>query len=130
MTQTDRWISRGLVTMLVNEMRNYQAAAEIVSGSEDVFAMCGRDIQAKIEAVEKEHSAVSVFELQKVLEAARHEIAGHEAWQREVIESLAKEDDEDGATGPLRQAFAKSVPVREALLERVKEAFENYFQGS
>ncbi len=29
----ERWVSRGLVNMLIREMKDYKAAAEVVSGS-------------------------------------------------------------------------------------------------
>jgi hypothetical protein len=125
-----RWVSRGLVNLLIREMRDYKGAAEVVSGAEDVFATNGRDIEAKIAEVEREHSVAAAFELQKTLEEARQEIVGHEAWQREVIESLPKQDDEDGATGPLRQAFARTAKAREALLGQVKNAYDKYFHGA
>ena len=123
----ERWVSRSLVKMLICEMKDYKGAAEVVSGSEDVFAMCGRDIQAKVDDVEKERSVAAAFELQKALEEARHEIAGHEAWQKEVISALPKQDDEDGLTGPLRQSFAKTAKAREALLQQVTDIFQSYF---
>ncbi|MBZ0187960.1 MAG: hypothetical protein K8F91_17060 [Candidatus Obscuribacterales bacterium] len=126
----ERWVSRSLVKMLVNERRDYEGAAEVVSGSEDVFALCGQGIQTKIEKVEKEPSVVSRFELQQSLEEARHEIAGHEAWQMEVISGIPKQDDIDGVAGPLRLAFAKSANTREALLERVRETYKKYFTRS
>lgn len=39
--QEKRWASRGLAAMLIRE-QDYKAAAEIESGSSDVFAMCER----------------------------------------------------------------------------------------
>lgn len=124
-----RWASRALVQMLIKESKNYESAAEIVSGSESVFSRYSRDIKKKIEAVEIERSVATSFELQTVLEDARHEIAGHAAWQKEVIEGLPKENDETGLTGPLRQAFTKAAKERESLLEEVQAVFEQYFTG-
>nr|WP_281719549.1 hypothetical protein [Nitrosomonas nitrosa] len=132
-TNTDndgkRWASRGLVHMLIHdkEMKSYSSAAEIVSGSVDMFAMCGRDITVKIEEVEKDRSVASAFALQQAIEEALAEARAHEAWQEEVINSLPKQDDQDGLTGPLRQAFAKSKEAREVLLQQLNEAYEKYF---
>lgn len=130
MVKKERWASRALVSMLIRQMKNYQGAAEVVSGSEDVFAMCRRAIEAKIEEVDKSGSVAAAFDLQMVLEEARHEIAAHETWQENVISELPEEDDESGVTGPLRQAFSKSARVRDELLEQVKETYEKYFSGS
>lgn len=130
MVKGDRWASSALVKMLIDEMKDFKAAAEVVSGSVDIFAMCERDIKDKVEEVERERSVASSLALQQALEGARHEIAMHEAWQSEVISGLAKQDDEEGLTRPLRQAFSKSAKVREALLEQVKKTFDEYFSGS
>lgn len=122
-----RWASRGLVKMLIKELKNYKGAAEVVSGADDVFGMCSRDIAAKVERVEKERSVASSFELQRALDNARQEIAGHRTWQEEVLKNLPKEDDEEGLTGPLRQAFAKTAKTRDALADQVAETEEKYF---
>ena len=124
-----RFASRGLVHMLIHdkEMKNYNSAAEVVSGSVDVFAMCGRDIAAKVEELEIDLSVVSALALQQALDEARAEITADENWQMEVIKNLPRQDDQDGLTGPLRQAFAKSKKAREVLLQQVNEAYEKYF---
>lgn len=122
-----RWASRSLVNMLVRELKDYKAAAEVVSGAEDVFAMCGRDIAGKIDQVEKDKSVASGVELQQALDEARQEIADHENWQTDVLKSLPKQDDEDGLTGPLRQAFAKTAKARQRLAVQVNEANAKYF---
>lgn len=131
MTESDvggkRWASRAIVQMLLKEGKNYKGAAEVVSGAKNVFAVCRHDIMRQIEEVEKERSVASSFKLQQLLEEARHEIAGHEAWQGEVISGLPKEDDEAGLTGPLRLAFTETAEAREELLALVKTAYEKYF---
>lgn len=123
----NRWASRALVSMLIREMRSYKSAAEVVSGSEDVFAMCGREIEEKVKAVKLDNSAANGFELQKVLDNAKEEIAMHEAWQAEVIAELPKQDDEDGKTGPLREAFAESAKARKQLALIVEATCQSYF---
>ncbi|HIN67472.1 MAG TPA: hypothetical protein EYM95_22755 [Candidatus Obscuribacterales bacterium] len=133
MTESDmggkRFASRGLVHMLIHdeEMKSYKSAAEVVSGAVDVFAMCGRDIAAKVAEVEKDRSVVSALALQRSMEEAQAEIRADEAWQQEVIKNLPKQDDEDGLTGPLREAFAKSKKARQVLLQQVNETYEKYF---
>lgn len=131
MTESDvggkRWASRALVQMLLKETKSYKSAAEVVTGAKDVFALCSLDIRKQIEEVEKERSVASSFKLQQLLEEAQREIAGHEAWQEEVISGLPKEDDEAGLTGPLRQAFTKTAEAREELLAEVKAAYKKFF---
>ena len=127
--EDERWASRGLVSMLIREMKNYKAAAEIESGSEDVFAMCSRQIGDCIARVQEIPTAVSALELQQVLDNARAEITEHQRWQEQVFKSLPKEDDENGLTGPLRQSFTKSVIARAKLLTEVMEAHEKYFNA-
>jgi hypothetical protein len=121
-----RWASRALIPMLL-ESKGYKSAGELVSGSTDVFSLCRHDIMRQIEEVEKERSVASSFKLQQLLEEARHEIAGHEAWQEEVISGLPKEDDDAGLTGPLRLAFTETAEARKELLALVKTAYEKYF---
>jgi len=125
--EDERWASRGLVAMLIREMKNYSAAAEIESGSVDVFAMCEREVEEKIAKVQDGPSAVSGLELQKVLDSARAEVEEHERWQNQVFKSFPKEDDEQGLTGPLRQSFTQSAKARESLLSLVDAACAKYF---
>lgn len=134
MTESDvggkRWASRAIVQMLLKEGKNYKGAAEVVSGAKNVFATCGQNIRAKVEEVEQERSVASSFALQQILEEAHHEIAGHRAWQEEVISALPKEDDEAGLTGPLRLAFTETSEAREELLTEVTDTYEKYFSKS
>lgn len=125
----ERWASRGLVGMLIREMKDYKAAAEVVSGSEDVFAMCSRQIGNKIAQIQEIPTAVSALELQQVLDNARAEIAEHQKWQTEVIASLPPRDDEEGLTGPLRQAFTKTGTVRAKLLTEVMQAEDKWLKA-
>lgn len=125
--EDERFASRGLVAMLIREMKNYKAAAEIESGSKDVFAECRREITDRIAAVETDPSVVAGLELQKVLDNARAEIEEHERWQTQVFANLPKEDDESGLTGPLRQSFTKSAEARDELALTVTSAYERYF---
>ncbi len=127
--EDERWASRGLVSMLIREMKNYKAAAEVESGSEDVFAMCSRQIGDCIARIQEIPTAVSALELQQVLDNARAEITEHQRWQEQVFKSLPKEDDENGLTGPLRQSFTKSATARAKLLTEVMEAHEKYFNA-
>lgn len=122
-----RWASRALVSMLIREMENYKAAAEVVSGSVDGFALHEKEINRLIEKVEANRNVVTGLELQQVLDEAKRDIIDHEIWEREVLESLPKQHDESGATGPLRQAFAESTAVRKVLAENVAEAYKKYF---
>jgi hypothetical protein len=122
-----RWASRALVNMLIREMKSYKSAAEVVSGSGNVFAGCARDIEEKVAAVKVVRSAVTGLALQQALDNAREEIAMHEAWQAEVMAELPKEDDESGATGPLRQAFAEAAKARRVLSELVEATSQSYF---
>lgn len=118
-----------MVNMLIREMKSYESAAEVVSGSDNVFAGCAREIEEKVAAVKAEKTAVTGLELQKALDNAREEIAMHEAWQAEVIGELPKEDDESGATGPLRQAFADTAKARRMLSDLVEATYQSYFSS-
>lgn len=117
----ERWASRGLVSMLIREMKDYKAA-EVVSGSEDVFATCSRQIGDAIARIQEIPTAVSALEFQQVLKNARAEITEHQKWQTEVLASLPPRDDEEGLTGPLRQAFVKTGTARAKLLTEVMQA--------
>jgi len=127
--EDERWVSRGLVSMLIREMKDYNAAAEIVSGSDDVFAMCSRQIGDSIARIQEIPTAVSALELQQVLKNARVEIAEHQRWQNEVLGSLPPRDDEEGLTGPLRQAFTKTGTTRAKLLTEVMQAEDKWLKA-
>lgn len=90
--EDERWASRALVSMLIREMKDYKAAAEVVSGSDDVFAMCSRQIGDAIARIQEIPTAVSALELQRILKNARAEIAEHQRWQNEVLGSLPPRD--------------------------------------
>jgi hypothetical protein len=51
--EDERWASRGLVAMLVRDLKNYSAAAEIVSGADDVLAMCSRLLADNIARIQE-----------------------------------------------------------------------------
>lgn len=125
----ERWISRNLVAMLISELKDYKAAAEIVSGSDDVFAMCSRDIGNSIARIQEIPTAVSALEMQQILRNARAEIEEHRQWQNEVIGSLPPRDDEEGLTGPLRQAFTRTGTTRAKLLTEVMLAEDKWLKA-
>lgn len=54
----ERWASRALVAMLIREMKDYKAAAEVVSGSDDAFAMSSRQIGDAIARIQEIPTAV------------------------------------------------------------------------
>ncbi len=124
-----RWASRGLVNLLVFEMKNYQSAAEVVSGATDVFAMYSRLLGDVIAKAQELPAGVKFLELQRVIDTAREEIKEHQQWQDEVFSSLPKEDDESGATGPLRQAFTSTAADRARLLQEIMTAHEKYLKA-
>lgn len=110
-------------------MKEYRQAAEVVSGAIDVFSMCSRDIGDKIAHIQEVPTAVSALELQQVLDNAREEINMHQNWQQEVLENLPPQDDEEGLTGPLRQAFTKSGTARAKLLTEVMQAEDKWLKA-
>ena len=122
-----RWIMRSLVERLIHEMTDYEGAAEVVSGAGSALAVREQDIKEKVEEVERELSVAASFGLQQSLEKAHHEIAGHRAWQEEVISGLPKEDEKAGLTGPVRMAFARTAEARERLYIQVKNTYAKYF---
>ncbi len=124
-----RWASRALVNMLIREDKNYKAAAEIVSGSEDGFLLHSKDIGDLIARVQERPSGASSAELKAILESAREDINMHREWERDILDSLPRVDDEEGLTGALRQAFAKSATARVKLQAEVIEASEKWLDA-
>jgi len=125
----ERRISRVLVNKLVRELKDYRAAAEVVSGSEDIFSLCTININNEIAVVDQYPDAAAELKLKHALEQAREEIKEHQEWQNEVLEILPKEDDDSGLTGPLRQAFTKSAIARSRLLSKLTRTHNKYFTG-
>lgn len=123
-----RWASRSLVKMLIFEMRNYKSAAEVVSGSEDTFNLYSQKLAEMFDAMKENPEAVKAVTLQEFLGTVREDITNHQDWQREVLDNLPRVDDEEGMTGPLRQAFAKSSTARAKLLQEVMEAEEKWLE--
>lgn len=91
--------------------------------------MCSRQIGDCIARIQEVPTAVSALELQQILDNARAEIDEHQKWQTEVLASLPPRDDEEGLTGPLRQAFTKTGTARAKLLTEVMQAEEKYFKA-
>jgi thioredoxin-related protein len=119
-----RWVSRALVDMLI-EMKQYDSAAEVVSGSEGIFVVLSKQIGDTI-ARAKGYSAGSDFlEVQKVLDEAKEEIKDHQQWQQEVLKTLPKPDDDRGLTRQLRQAFSTSATARAKLLNEVMRSHDH-----
>ena len=121
-----RWASRAIVNMLVHDMKDYKAAAEVVSGAEDVFVLHAKDIGDMIARIQERPSEATAKELKERLEKAREDITLHRDWEREVLDSLPRVDDEEGLTGPLRQAFAKTAKARVKLHTQVMEATDKW----
>ena len=121
-----RWASRALVQMFIFELKKYDSAAEVVSGSEDTFSLHSRKLAELFKAMEENPAAVKPATLKELLDSAREEIRDHQDWQREVLDNLPRVDDEEGLTGPLRQAFAKSSKARSELLNEVMNAQERW----
>ena len=124
-----RWVSKGLVNLLVFELKNYISAAEIVSGSTDMFESYSRLIKDTIAKTQEIPAGTKFHELQRILEEARTEISDHRKWQEEVFASLPQADDESGATGPLRQAFTTAAIARNKLLQDVMTAHDKYLKA-
>ena len=117
------WVSDALVKMLI-DIKNYKAAAEVVSGSTESFALYSRRIKEAIENKSNENligPTGEFLDLVQYANVATDEIALHKKWQEEVIASLPKEDDETGATGPLRQEFHRSAQEREQLFKQIAD---------
>ncbi|MBA4073706.1 MAG: hypothetical protein C0508_01610 [Cyanobacteria bacterium PR.023] len=129
MSDSKRWASRALVTMLIREDKNYRAAAEIVSGSEASFLLHSKDIGDLIARVKERPTGASSKELREVLENVREDINSHREWERDVLDSLERVDDEEGLTGPLRQAFSQVATVRVKLQAEVMEASEKWLDA-
>ncbi len=124
-----RWASRSLVNMLIKEMKDYKAAAAVVSGSEDSFLLHSKDIGDLIARVQERPSGATAAELKTVLDSATEDINLHREWERDVLGSLPRVDDEEGLTGELRQAFAKTATARVKLQTEVIEASEKWLDA-
>lgn len=124
-----RWASRALVNMLIKEMKDYKAAAEVVSGAEDSFLLHSKDIGDVIAKVREQPAGAAAAELKAVLDSAREDIDLHREWERDVLGSLPRVDDEEGLTGELRQAFAKTATARVKLQKEVIEASEKWLDA-
>jgi hypothetical protein len=123
-----RWVSDALVTMLIG-MKKYQSAAEVVSGSNDMFASYSSQIKDTIARTQEIPTGVPFSDLKLVLDTANQEIIDHREWQEEIIASLPKADDEKGLTEPLRQAFSSAAKARNELLQEVMTAHEKYLSA-
>ena len=86
----EHWASRGLVAMLLREFKDFKAAAEIESGSSDVFSLCERDIAEKVAAVEKDKSVVAALGLQQILDNARAEVEELNDGKNKFLEASPK----------------------------------------
>ncbi len=121
-----RWVSHGLVDMLI-EMRKYDTAAEVVSGSGSVFSLLSNKIGSAIERAEDGANDSDLLELKNLLEEAKEEIWDHQDWQQEVFEKLADQaDDYQELTVALRQAFDDSSAARTKLLDEVMLSGERF----
>lgn len=124
-----RWVSHGLVDMLI-EMRKYDSASEVVSGSEGIFTSLSQRIGEAIARAEKGAADRNFAELKTVLDEAREEILDHQEWQDEVVDRLADLNDDDrGLTRPLRQAFQESATARTTLLDQVMRSCDQYLKA-
>lgn len=123
MPAPQRWASAAIVDMLIG-MKNYKAAAEVVSGSTEMFANYSRRIAETLESrsTEKLIGPTGDFiDLSQYVHTAMDEISQHKQWQSEVIGALPKDDDATGATGPLRQEFHKAAQERDKLFTQISE---------
>ena len=124
-----RWVSHGLVDMLI-EMRKYDSACEVVSGSEGIFTTLSNRIGETISRVEKSPAESKFSELKSVLDEARAEIRDHQEWQDEVLDKLAElPDDDRRLSWPLRQAFNDSAAARTKLLDEVMLSCDRYLKA-
>jgi hypothetical protein len=123
-----RWVSHGLVDMLI-EMRKYDSAAEVVSGSEGIFVMLSKQIGDAITRVQERPASNDFIDLNQTLHEARKEISEHQQWQEDVLETLPQQDEDRGLTQPLRQAFTKSAKARVNLLNEVMLSYDRYMKA-
>ena len=124
-----RWVSKSLVRKLVYELKDYEAAAELISGSEDVFALHSKQIGDMIARIQEIPTAVPSQELKERLDNARDDINEHREWERDVLDSLPRVDDEEGLPGARRQEFAKSAVLRVKLLNEIMPIPEKWLKA-
>jgi hypothetical protein len=123
----ERWVSRGIVKMLIDELKDYKAAAEVVSGSSEVFAACASKIQIAIAALVAERSTENTLSLQQVLTDAEEEIKDHREWEEAIRSRLAREESQLAMIAPLLQSLAETAASREALDALVLGTKAKYF---
>lgn len=123
-----RPLSSSLVAMLI-EMKDYLSAAEVVSGSNDTFALYSRKLNDTIGRAQEIPAGVPFLDLKRIIDTAREEINEHRDWQEQVLKDLPKKDDETGATGPLRQAFTSAATERNKLLQEIMTAHDKYLKA-
>lgn len=122
-----RWVSHGLVDMLM-EMRKYDSAAEVVSGSENIFTGLSKRIDDAIARVREQPDGSEFRQLKNLLDEASEEIRDHQEWQQDVFEKLASEEDHCGLSRSLRQAFNESAAARTKLLDQVMRSCDQYLK--
>jgi hypothetical protein len=113
---TTGWVSPRLFNLLLDQ-KNYIAAAECVSGSEDTFILYSQIIVDTMEKSLMSQGGNPTLDLQQLLDAAKDDIQDHEKWEAELLEGLSKDN---SAVEPLREAFKRVAVVREKLLREVK----------
>ena len=120
-----RWVSHGLIDMLI-ELRKYDSAAEVASGSENIFLGLSKQIDDAIARLTERPAASDFAAFKSLLDEAKEEISEHRQWQEDVFERLPQHDDDRGLTQPLRQAFTKSVAARAKLVDQVMRSCKQY----
>jgi hypothetical protein len=128
MAAPSRFASRSTVKMLI-DMKNYSSAAEVVSDSKDTYAQYSSTIKDVIARSQELPANVKFVELQRVLDTARDEILQDQEWERDMLEALPAEDDQNGATGLLRRAFSSAAIERNKLLSEMMSAHEPYLKA-
>lgn len=123
----ERWISRGIVKMLIDELKDYKAAAEVVSGAADVFAACNSKIQKAIATLEAEKSVANAAILQQALIDAEEEIKDHRQWEQAIRERLGRDDSQLTEIAPLLKVLSETAASREALDAFVLGTKAKYF---
>ena len=119
----NRWATAAVMNILL-DMKDYKGAAEVVSGSTELFANYSFRIK---EAIETKSSSNLIsptgdfIDLSQYVHIAMDEITQHKQWHTQVLSGLPKEDDETGATGPLRQEFHKAAQERDKLFVQITE---------
>jgi hypothetical protein len=114
-----------LVTMLVVELQDFDAAAKVVSGIEDVFSRYTRLIDDAIVQVEQLAGSSFTAQLKPILDTAREEVCVDQKLEMDILAKLP----DDASAFSLRRAFHDAALARARLLQSIMMAPDRWLNA-